>query len=284
MMSQVQKEIEEILIEYQNVKDEKTEWIESGKSLGDSEEGREIRQRFRLAELKLEDASSKIKSGLDGTLLMKATRIFLSYSSKDKHIIGDLKRQLEEYGFIVFVAHHDISPSIEWQKEIIKNLEICDVFIPYLTHDFKLSNWTDQETGIAYSLDKFIIPLKVDIDPYGFISKFQGLKTSSKSITTVTGEIYRTINNSDKVRGIIDYNIDYFLSSESYDEANSRVKMLERIEQFTGEQVNRICVYSIANDQIYKAFAAQDFLREFLERYKEIINDLHYQLLKGLIR
>ena len=76
---------------------------------------------------------------------------------------------MELSGLKAFLAHDDIEPTQEWEGVIIDNLKDCDVFIPLLSENFKESTWTDQETGIAVSEEKLIIPLKIDIDPYGFI-------------------------------------------------------------------------------------------------------------------
>lgn len=119
--------------------------------------------------------------------------IFLSYSHKDKQIMGKLKSLLEKIGYQVFLAHEDINPSKEWQKEIIKNLRKCDVFIPFLNQNFKESDWTDQETGFAFSNNKYIIPLIADYTPYGFINIFQGLKFDFENINLMASEIHKTI-------------------------------------------------------------------------------------------
>lgn len=104
---------------------------------------------------------------------MDSFRIFFSYSTDDKTIVGKLKEQLEFMGFEVFLAHDDIEPNIEWQYDIIKNIKGCDTFIPLLTKSFRESAWTDQEIGMAVATDKFIVALQVDFPPYGFLGKNQ---------------------------------------------------------------------------------------------------------------
>lgn len=136
---------------------------------------------------------TKESSDTDNAMPPKSLLIFLSYSSDDKDIIGQLKGYLEEYGFDVFVAHEDIEPSSEWEKEIIKNLKNCHMFIPYLTNNFRKSKWTDQEIGMAVIRDKLIIPLQVELLPYGFISKYQSLKFDSNRIKSKAMEIIEII-------------------------------------------------------------------------------------------
>ena len=75
----------------------------------------------------------------------KTIRIFISYSSVNKSLAGEIKRILEQYGLSVFLAHDDIPPLCDWQEEISNSLNGCDVFIPILTHSFRNSDWADQE-------------------------------------------------------------------------------------------------------------------------------------------
>src|SRR5208282_6463612 len=87
-----------------------------------------------------------------------------------------VKDSLSVLGMDVFLAHEDLEPSVEWQKEILRALKKCDVFIPLLTRSFHSSLWTDQETGIAVARGKVILPVRFSVLPYGFIGKFQALK------------------------------------------------------------------------------------------------------------
>jgi hypothetical protein len=104
--------------------------------------------------------------------------VFLSYSSLDRSIAGMVKACLKQYGLDVFLAHEDITPSDVWVETIQENLNSCDVFIPIISQNFRESLWTDQEVGQA--VQRFeaqgkpvIIPLKINMVPYGFIGKIQ---------------------------------------------------------------------------------------------------------------
>ena len=74
-------------------------------------------------------------------------RIFISYSSKyNKEIAGILKKLFEEYDNIeCFVAHDDIIHGSEWEKEIIKNLDSTNLFMPIQTKHLESSYWCQQE-------------------------------------------------------------------------------------------------------------------------------------------
>ena len=94
--------------------------------------------------------------------------IFLSHKVEVKEEVQALKEGLEFYGVEAFVAHADIFPGTEWQKEILDALDHMDAFVPILTEGFRDSEWTDQEVGYAIAADVPIIPLRIDLDPYGF--------------------------------------------------------------------------------------------------------------------
>src|SRR5689334_13651853 len=104
---------------------------------------------------------------------LNAIQGFLSYSHHDRLIARCIKDALGVYGIMTFLAHEDIRPSQEWQDEISRALHACEVFFLLLTESFKHSDWTDQETGIAVALNKIIVPLKVSLNPYGFVARYQ---------------------------------------------------------------------------------------------------------------
>lgn len=82
--------------------------------------------------------------------MVSKPRVFLSYSHKDRVIAGSIKTTLGSEALEVFMAHEDIQPSLEWQEEIFRQLKLCDIFIPLFSNNFRKSNWTDQESGLAF--------------------------------------------------------------------------------------------------------------------------------------
>ena len=108
-------------------------------------------------------------------------RVFLSHDSKIKTDATNLKDALRPYGLSCFVAHEDIKPSKEWQIEIEKALHSMDVMVPLLSKNFHKSYWTDQEVGVAIGREIPIIPIKYEVDPYGFFGKFQAINGNIKT-------------------------------------------------------------------------------------------------------
>jgi hypothetical protein len=107
-------------------------------------------------------------------------RLFLSHVSKYKAEAAALKDDLRFFGVSCFVAHRDIEPLKEWQDEIELALASMDALAALLTPGFHESLWTDQEVGFAYARQVQILPLRLGLDPYGFLGKFQALSTDWK--------------------------------------------------------------------------------------------------------
>ncbi|MDI6778481.1 MAG: hypothetical protein QMD77_04835 [Patescibacteria group bacterium] len=69
----------------------------------------------------LEDESGKNENNefrdVSSEYIGRTSRVFVSYSTKDKSIAGKIKEQLEIFGLEVFLAHEDINvPLGEWEK------------------------------------------------------------------------------------------------------------------------------------------------------------------------
>lgn len=196
-------------------------------------------------------------------------KAFLSYSHLDKGLVGDIKHALEEYGIEAFLAHEDIEPSAEWVETIKDELKACNVFLPILTDNFHKSPWTDQETGIAFTRDKLIIPLKVTKDPYGFISKTQALPVNTTAIKPSCRKLVKTILSKPGVGDLlIDDLITRFGKSGSWSVAAENTELLVSYQDYTLPQIVGIMEYTIANSQINQSFDRREKLREFIHESK----------------
>jgi hypothetical protein len=127
-------------------------------------------------------------------------KLFLSHLSSFKATTGQLQAALRKFGISAFVAHVDIKPTREWQDEIEAGLHSMDALAAILMPGFKESNWTDQEVGVAVGRGVLVIPIIRGLNPYGFISKFQGLNASGKKVGDVADEMFRILVTSPKTR------------------------------------------------------------------------------------
>ena len=170
------------------------------------------------------------------------------------------------------MAHEDIEPSKEWVEEIIRNLKECDVFIPFINENFKKSKWTDQESGIVFAKDAFVIPINIGLMPYGFIGKYQALPYENSSKTSKEIVEIMIKKNPLMMKRIQDDLINTFKGSEHYSESNYIVKLLEKIEPFTGAQVNELIRAFVDNIEVQGAWDAIEFIEGIVERYSGLVD------------
>ncbi len=197
-------------------------------------------------------------------------KIFLSHSHHDREIAGDLKDEIELFGADVFIAHEDIKPTQEWQEAILENLKNCDVFVALLTDRFEDSDWTDQETGIALALGKIIIPINIDLDPYGFISKYQALKWDLEEPKLSLPKLIKLL--IDKKVLNVDNIIEGFSRSYSFENAKMNSEFLSEVRQFSTQQIDRIVRAAIENRQIWDSYGAKPVLNELFSKYSNRID------------
>jgi len=165
-------------------------------------------------------------------------KLFISHLSTFKKTIGHLKTALEKYGISSFVAHEDIEPTKEWQDEIEKGLFSMDALCAVLMPGFKESNWTDQEIGVAIGRGILVIPVRRELDPYGFIGKYQGFQSSGKNVDQVAEGVFLVIAKNPKTRNrIISCLVDLLLLSNNKIEALERIDALKKISDLPKERV-----------------------------------------------
>lgn len=205
---------------------------------------------------------------------INSIRIFISYSHEDKILAGQIKQYLENFKLEVFLAHEDISPSLEWQNVILQNLESIDIFIPLFSNNFIHSKWTDQESGFALAKNKFIIPISLDnTKPYGFIGKFQSLNISDASVNTGSYNIVETILNNEKFSDrMLNLLIDSYENSLSFEQAGKRLALILKAENLTKEQLSKIMTVAIENNQIKYSFKGRENLQAILNKHKQLVD------------
>jgi hypothetical protein len=140
-------------------------------------------------------------------------RLFISHIAKHKDRATRLRDCLAPYAISGFVAHEDIHPTLEWQKEIERALFTMDAFLAIHTPGFKDSFWAQQEIGFAVGRGVKIISFKMGEDPTGFISKQQALALRSRTAEEIAREVdailaadpltVRTLNDAKRSNGLV---------------------------------------------------------------------------------
>lgn len=160
-----------------------------------------------------------------------------------------VKNELSKYGISCFVAHEDIEPTKAWQDEIKNALFSMDMLVALMDDTFHESNWTDQEIGIAIGRGIPIISIKLgEIDPYGFIGKFQALKCSWVNIPK---KLTKKIIKHTKMLDAYIYALE---KCDSFECANTLAELLPEIDFLTEEQATKIVKAYTANSQLKNSF------------------------------
>lgn len=208
----------------------------------------------------------------------KEPTVFVSHAMENLELAKEIKTMLESLGLDVFIAHQDIKPFEIWEDVIFKRIQASAIFVPLLTKDFQRSIWTDQETGIAVASGSVIIPVIIDVNPYGFIAKYQGLRWNSQEfhfkVAELASQIIEHLPNDEKKKlrtEIID-NLTSYEKCHSYDIAGVYARVISNFPSLTDSEINLIARGVIENDQVSNSFRARSSISAILNRYKDQIS------------
>jgi hypothetical protein len=195
-------------------------------------------------------------------------RLFLSHLSSFKKRTGQLQSALRKFGISAFVAHVDIEPTREWLSEIEAGLHSMDALAAILMPGFKESNWTDQEVGFAVARGVLVIPVIRELDPYGFISRFQGLQAKGKTVAQVAEEIFQILVASERTRTkMLTCLTDTIIHSAQQEEAVERIDALASLTNVPLDQLERVRV-AMGASAVLSAGEARTALVGLLSKYK----------------
>lgn len=214
-------------------------------------------------------------------------KAFISYSTKDESKALYTKELLEYFDIKCIMAPDSINGAKEWMKEIIKEIEESNIFIPLLSYNFKESNWCPQEAGIAYYIkyhvkdpnDFQINPLWIDkTEPFGFLIRIQG----------------KEFNKLNLIGPIFDEHQDYMIKKSikalkkityGYRETEMVMGLLQpHFGDLSYEDVNKLVDIAIKNDQIYDAGRCRDeYLPDFIDINKDRIDESKLKKLEEIL-
>lgn len=186
-------------------------------------------------------------------------KVFVSHSTKQKLLAAQIKSESEAHGIDCFVAHEDIEPSKEWMREIRYGLATCDCIVTLLTNDFRQSNYCDQEVGFALHRGVLVIPVSIDMDPYGFMAPFQRITAfGSSTPAELAGKIREIISNHEVLadiarKGLVAAQgklVQKFLSSSNFGDSSSLLRELEDLPEIPVQHLARLFENWEKNDQI----------------------------------
>jgi hypothetical protein len=109
-----------------------------------------------------------------------------------------------------------------------------DAFVALLTKKYHNSKWTDQEVGFAVARSVPIIPVKLDIDPYGFIGRLQALSCDWGEAPLALAKLL--IRQPQMVEAYIGA----LPKCLSFDQGNTLASVLPSIDTLSKEQADRL--------------------------------------------
>lgn len=181
-------------------------------------------------------------------------RLFLSHVSAHKTTVAKLKSELQVRGISAFVAHQDITPSLEWQNEIELALRSMHALAALLTPDFHPSNWTDQEVGFALGKGVLVVPVRLGSDPYGFIGKVQGLSGSLDQPAQIASLLSNTLLSHPSTHRHMRKGVaSAFAAADSYVNARNLSKLIAAVKDFAEDDKAMIQRACKENDQVFNA-------------------------------
>ena len=121
-------------------------------------------------------------------MLKLKLKFFLSYPSVDVVKAKEFKNRLLDFPFIdVFMAPDDIPPGVSGANYILKQIQTCDYFIMYVTPNYHVSNYTEQEVGAAWAFKKRMIPfIEPGTEVHGVAQTFQIKEIGIESINFIS--------------------------------------------------------------------------------------------------
>lgn len=200
-------------------------------------------------------------------------RLFISHSSLIRDLAHELSEKFKEFAISAFVAHDDIEPAKEWQATIEDALQTCDGLIALLNDQFSSSKWTDQEVGICLGRHKIIIPVRLGIDPYGFMGKYQGLKGKGKSVPIIVDEVFSLLVKkevaSEKLSAAI---VRMFCDSKNFIDTSNNWPKLEKVTYLDHKLLEQLRSAIANNDQIYGYSNFPKPVEKFIDEWESKLN------------
>lgn len=130
-------------------------------------------------------------------------KVFISYSTKDFHVVHNVKNQIDNSAVETFIAEYSVAPGEKLASGIMEAIKSCDLFILLWSRNSISSEWVPQEIGIAHGLGKPILPIVLEssLELPGFIKDLKYLKAYdnlSECVTCLKDHIMEKIGKQNK--------------------------------------------------------------------------------------
>ncbi len=160
-------------------------------------------------------------------------RLFVSHTSANAGLAGDISRYFGRWRLDAFVAHQTIEPTKEWERVIDAALRTCDAMAVLVTPDLLNSKWCDQEVGYALHRQVPIVPVRLGADPHGFIAKFQGATpVLASEAAWIADSIFRALAQNAALRAAMAAPVVHrFAASTNVEGTRSNFELLAEVQE-----------------------------------------------------
>lgn len=104
--------------------------------------------------------------------MAEAKSVFISYSSKDKKLVGKIIKLLDQAGVSYWIAPDMIPVGSNYAREIPRAIRECEMFLLILSKESQESVWVEKEVDSAICCKRNIVPVKIDETPMNDIFSF----------------------------------------------------------------------------------------------------------------
>lgn len=185
----------------------------------------------------------------------KGLKLFMSHLAHYQGIVAQVGQYLDWYGVTSFVAHVSIEPSVEWQGYIEAALRSCDVMAVFLHQGFHESYWCDQEVGFALARRVPVLPIAIDVLPYGFMAKLQAARSyPNEHPLHISQKVLQWLIRTPSVQpSMAEGLVTAFEQSGSFSNTRILFGLIEQMSTFTPVQLKRL---EAATENNYEVTAA----------------------------
>ena len=195
-------------------------------------------------------------------------RVFISHVSNIKERTSQLKIALTDFGMHGFVAHEDIEPTREWQVEIEVALATMDSLVALLSPGFNESKWCDQEVGVAIGRRVPIVPVRIDLDPYGLFGKYQAIQGKGKNPNEVASLVFVALIAKPQIGPKITSQLVRMLAaSRSWDESRRISSLIEQSVFITADHVRAMKKAKDENKEVAHAWGVPEKIEQWEKQY-----------------
>lgn len=146
-------------------------------------------------------------------------------------------------------------------------LASMDGLVALLAPGFKESNWCDQEVGVAIGRRLPIVSVRVGLDPYGFIGKYQAVQGAGKETRMLARELYDIFILNPSIGPKITSELVKLLSeSFSFEESKRLIALIEKSPYLTTKHVSSMQESVEKNGQVSSSWGVPEKIHALAEK------------------